>query len=105
MSDEPTRDRPDAAELLAVARATLEAAILPGLAGATRLDGLMVARAMAIAEREIRAPAAGLPDASALAAAIRAGRRDGDRELHARLLADAAARLAIANPKARGGAG
>src|SRR5262245_53539541 len=105
MSDEPTRDRPDAAELLAVARAALEAEIIPGLAGETRLSGLMVARAMAIAERELRAPVAPLPDAPALAAAIRAGRHDGDRELHARLLADAAARLAIANPKALGGPG
>jgi len=43
--------------------------------------------------------------ATALAAAIRAGRHDGDLDLHARLLADAAARTAIANPKALGGAG
>jgi hypothetical protein len=105
VTDEPTRDRPDAVELLRVARASLEAEILPGLAGEARLTGLMVARAMAIAERELRAPVAEFPDAAALAAAIRAGRHDGDLDLHARLLADAAARTAIANPKALGRAG
>ena len=101
MRDEPPRDRPDAAELLAVARAALERDILPGLAGDARLAALMAARAMAIAEREIRNPLLGMLDAGPLIEAIRAGRHDDDRALHARLVADAAARVAIANPKAR----
>jgi hypothetical protein len=103
MRDEPPRDRPDAAELLAAARSALEREVLPGLAGEARVAGRMVARAMAIAEREIRDPVLGILDALALIEAIRAGRHDADRDLHARLLADADARVAIADPKALAG--
>lgn len=48
-------DRPDARELLQAARDAFTAEILPALAGESRYTGLMVANAMAIAQREIEA--------------------------------------------------
>ena len=47
------RDRPLAGELLAVARSLLRDELLPLLPPERRLDGLMVANAMAIAARQI----------------------------------------------------
>ena len=121
-------DRPDAAELLAIARRTLLDEVLPRLPGELRYRALMIANAMAIAARE---HAAGGADASAelarlqalygepqrvpaasalravlndynrrLAADIRAGRRDGRAGLREHLSQTTAAKLAIANPKA-----
>ena len=98
MRDAPPRDRPDAAELLAVARE-----ILPFLKDDPRVTALMVASAMAIAEREMRLPVSGMLDAGPLVEAIRAGRHDGDGALWARLLIDATLRTALANPKALDG--
>jgi hypothetical protein len=46
---------PDAAELLAIARETLLARLLPALPEASRYDALMIANAMAIAARELAA--------------------------------------------------
>jgi hypothetical protein len=96
---DPTRDRPDAAELLEIARETLTRELLPLLPAEQRLTGLMVANALAIAERELRDPPPGLLDAWPLVHAIRAGRHDGDAALHRRLYEDATARVAIANPR------
>lgn len=47
-------DIPDAADLLAIARATLLSELIPALPGDQRYAGLMVANAMAIAAREYR---------------------------------------------------
>lgn len=46
------RDRPSAAELLAIARKTLEERILPALPEDRRYEALMIGAAMGIAERE-----------------------------------------------------
>ena len=51
-------DKPDARNLLATARDALAAEILPGLDGKARYIALMIANAMAIAEREIETGAA-----------------------------------------------
>ncbi len=45
-------DRPDAAELLAIARTTLLNKLLPQLVDESRYNALMIANAMAIAARE-----------------------------------------------------
>jgi hypothetical protein len=98
MTDIPV-DRPDAAELIAVARETFRQEILPFMKDEQRLTALMILNALAIAERELRNPAPGILDAEPLIHAIRAGRHDDDRELCAALLADARARAAIADPR------
>jgi urease accessory protein UreF len=51
--------RPDAFELLAIARQTLLERLLPALPVDQKFDGLMIANALAIAGREIRDQAAG----------------------------------------------
>ena len=126
-------DRPDAAELLDIARRTLLGDILPHLPQALRYGTLMIANAMAIAGREHAAagadaeaeieslarlfaerpaqlPGTALHAALAdynrrLAAAIRAGRFDGSERpaLLVHLRRTAAARLAVTNPKALAG--
>ena len=117
--------RPDASELLAIARQTLLDELLPQLPAYLRYQALMIANAMAIAGRECnegeQALAAeaqwltgllgddhgSLADArQALCRAIRQGRFDTpgveqDRLLSA-LLAITRARLSISNPKALG---
>jgi len=123
-------DRPDAAELLEIARKTLVDDVLPRLPQELRYTGLMIANAMAIAARE---RSAGEADAQAelarigtllderpgtqagealhaalmdynrrLAEAIRAGRFDGPQRaaLHDHLRKTATDKLAVANPKA-----
>jgi hypothetical protein len=123
-------DRPDAAELLAIARSTLLDELLPRLPADLRYTALMIANAMAIASREHAAgetdgraelarlrglfaergdppPADALKTALAdynrrLATGIRNGRFD-DRERAAlldHLEKTGAAKLAVANPKA-----
>jgi hypothetical protein len=98
MTDVP-RDHPDAAGLIAAARACFAAEIQPFLRDDLRLTGLMIANALAIAERELRAPPQGLLDAWPLVHALRAGSHDDDPALHARLVADARERLSVANPR------
>lgn len=94
-------DRPDAAELLAVARKTLLEELVPALPEEKRYQALMIANALAIAGRALAAPPAeDLAGLEALAGEIRAGQHDGDAALHARLLRWAEARTAVANPKA-----
>jgi uncharacterized protein DUF6285 len=124
------KDLPHAAELLKAARAALAAEILPALPEALRYTGLMVANAIAIAQRELAAgDAAGraecdrlnglLPGCPApvaaeelsaalarynrrLAADIRAGRFDGAQRaaLLEHLRLTTAEKLAVSNPKA-----
>ena len=123
-------DRPDATELLAIARRTLLDELLPRLPEDLRYNALMIANAMAIASREHAAgdaagqaeltrlgelfsehakPLSGAALASALAAhnqrlaaEIRGGRYDDP--LRAALLdhleKTGSAKLAISNPKA-----
>ncbi len=109
-------DRPEASSLLWQARKTLLEDLLPALPEARRYEALMVASAMAMAAREaaaerddgeerarfaalLNAPVAPEQAGEALAAEIRAGRRDGDEAVYAALTRDAAGRLAISNPK------
>jgi hypothetical protein len=89
-------DRPDARELLEIARATLAAELLPLLPADKRMTGLMVASALGMAARELTSPPP-LPPVDV--ADIRAGKRDGDIALYEALLAEARARAAISNPK------
>jgi hypothetical protein len=122
-------DRPDARNLLETARSAFIAEILPGLAGGSRYTALMIANAMAIAEREIAAGDAPLkaegerlrallPELAATASgaalhveltgynrrlieAIHAGRFDGEGRaaLLAHLRRTTEAKLAVSNPK------
>lgn len=64
------RDRPDGAELLTQARATLLDELLDALPEDKRYPALMVARAMAIAARELAAPADGGAERQALEALL-----------------------------------
>jgi hypothetical protein len=91
------KDRPSAVELLEIARAMLDAELLPVLPPERRVNGLMVASALAMAVRELAAAPQMPPDVDV--AAIRAGRHDGDRKLYEILLADARARALISNPR------
>lgn len=123
-------NRPDATELLAIARTTLLDKLLPRLPEDLRYDGLMIANAMAIAAREhaggesaaqaelarlhgLFAEPVELLSGAALAselaqsnrrlvADIRQGRFDGKERaaLLAHLEKTAADELAIANPRA-----
>lgn len=90
-------DRPDARELLEIARATFMAEVLPLLPPDQRLSALMVANALGIAARELSAELPVIPPVTV--ADIRAGRHDGDAALHAALLAEAKARVAVSNPR------
>ncbi len=120
-------DRPDGAELLEIAREALRTDILDDLPKEHRFVALMVANAMAIAARELRAGDAPLraaladlatlynkadePETNAaalevltqrLARDIRAGRFDTGPDatrVHAVLLAATRRRLELSNPK------
>ena len=111
------RDEPEGPALLESARQSLLDDVVPGLTGRPRYVALMVANALGIAAREIRASdrsaaawAAVLatdPDGGSsadvalarLVAAIRAGRHDADRDLHAALLETARVAAAIFRPE------
>lgn len=99
------QERPEGPELLAAARGTLLARLLPALPEGLRYEARMVANAIAIAARRADAPELALaPDLAALSAAIRRGdfapgspRR---AECAAFLRAFAGARARVSNPKA-----
>ena len=121
------RDRPNAADLLDIARETIEQKLLPQLPPVQRYMGLMVANALANAQREVEAGEAPLnaelarlakfygeapPVGDAhglhtvldrlnrrLIADIRAGRRDGNAIIAAHLLATMADAVRESNPK------
>ena len=123
-------DRPDAVELLKAARDALAGELLPALPEALRYTGLMVANAIAIAERELMAGDTAaraecerlrklLPECSAPVAAealsavlarynrcladdIRAGRFDDEHRdvLLEHLRRTTGEKLAVSNPKA-----
>jgi hypothetical protein len=99
-------DRPDARELLSVARTALIDAVLPTVPEAARYEVRMIASAMAMAERELGAGVPQDPQSSngaALDIRIRAGEFDAPgpkRDAVERRLREwVAARLAINNPK------
>lgn len=121
-------EQPDALELLAIARETLLAQVLPALDGDARYQALMIASAMAIAMRELRPGAVDLaaeleflhglyehdtPPATEqveqalqrlearLAADLRGGELDGGPQLAVRRLLRRRieSRLALSNPK------
>lgn len=112
------RDRPGGAELLAEARRLLREELAPALDGRRRYQALMIANALGMAERELRAGEAPLEaeraglarllgrDGSlatlnaAFAAALREGRLAGDPAAYALLLEEARARVAESNPRA-----
>jgi hypothetical protein len=99
-------DRPDARELLAVARAALIDAVLPAVPQAMHYDLQMIVSAMAMAEREL---VAGVPEdpQSSNGATLDLRIRDGEFDapgperdaVERRLREWIAARLAISNPK------
>ena len=111
-------EQPSGAALLAAARDTVQNEILPLLPAESRVQGLMVLRAIAIVERELQAAedrsdtlharlcaVAGATDPlRRLSLDIRAGRYDpgmeGAATVHALLTDLARARCAISNPKA-----
>jgi len=90
-------DRPNAKEMIEVARAALANELLPFLPPDKRLTGLMIGSALAMAARELASPPPELPPVSS--ADIRAGKHDSDRPLYEALLAEAKARALISNPK------
>jgi hypothetical protein len=122
-------DRPDARNLLETARSIFLAEILPALPAASRYTALMIANAMAIAQREIAAgeaplraecerlsallaESAGTPGGAdlremlagynrRLIGEIRAGRFDGEARaaLLAHLRRTTEDKLAVSNPK------
>jgi hypothetical protein len=112
------RDRPSGADLLDEARRVLLDELLPDLAAEERYKALMIARAMAIAGRELEAGEAPLAaerqrlaallDGEAaletlqarLAGEIRDGAWDGDAAAHEALTASARWRLSESDPKA-----
>jgi Domain of unknown function (DUF6285) len=91
------RDRPNGAELLAVARRSLLEEVAPALQGQPRYVTLMVANAMGIALRELeeaerfeRAQSVALAHVSPnnaveLVKSLRAGQHDADPSLHGAL--------------------
>jgi hypothetical protein len=123
-------DKPDARDLLAIARDAFAAEILPTLGGGLRYTGLMIANALAIAQREMEAGPAparaererlrallrerpGAPSGAALhdelagynrrlKEEIRAGRFDGPERaaLLDHLHRTTKEKLAVSNPKA-----
>jgi hypothetical protein len=93
-----TMEQPESADLLAIARETLLAEILPHLSGDARFKALMVANAMAIAGRAAQyEPVANLSGAAGIVAAIRAGTHDGDADLALSLLAHTQARCRVSS--------
>ena len=121
------RDRPSAADLIEIAREVLQQELLPRLPAEARIHGLMVANALANAEREIAAGTAPLLAELArlasrygegmeavggerlqeklerlnrrLVADIRAGRLDGDLEIARHLFTIAVDAVRESNPK------
>ncbi len=113
------QDKPGAADLLETARALLREELMSHLPASQRLNGLMIANAMAIAARELKAVADMEADAmqslrglypemenetlSALckrfADEIRSGGFDDNEKAYRILLANTRERIAIANPR------
>ncbi len=93
-------EQPEASILLAEARRVIVEEMLAHLPEDRRYEARMIANAMAIAGREAAALRPPAPDLKGLAAEIRAGRYDADKDIRDRLAAAVLGRLAISNPKA-----
>jgi hypothetical protein len=93
-------ERPNALELLNVARETL-LALVDDVAPRHRYDLRMAASAMAIAAREIAAPMPAGDDADLLrqVAGCERGDRDAQRALYTALVTATRAKLAVSNPR------
>lgn len=104
-------EKPDGADLLATAREVVLNELLPALPPEKAFAARMVANAMAIAAREMKADVAALAqtDLAALAAGIRAGAHDPGTPTHEATLrflrAHARLRAGVSAPKALQGAG
>ena len=112
------RERPDGAELLAIAREVLRRELLPLLPKDRQVDALMIANAMGIAERQLCAgevpqqleqeallrllgQEGALPALNrAFAVAIRAGHMDGNAEAQRLLWESTLQRVRESAPKA-----
>ena len=96
------------ADLLEAARDALMAEVVPSLTGAQRYAALMAVNALKMVERElaneaqVQAAERAVEDvagpAEALVEALRAGRQDGNPELHRALHVRAARAVAITRP-------
>lgn len=113
------RDKPAAADLLKIARSLLREELLAHLPEAQKLNGLMIANAMAIAAGELeivpgmeeevggslRAFYPGMETATLselcnrFAGDIRKGHFDDDESAYSALLANSRKRIAISNPR------
>ncbi|MDA0654857.1 MAG: DUF6285 domain-containing protein [Proteobacteria bacterium] len=113
------RDKPAAADLLETARALLRDELIEHLPASQKLNGLMIANAMAIAARELgQAPAlegeaeaqlrliyaetedVGLVTLTRrISRDIREGRFDNDEAVYRSLLENTRKRIAISNPR------
>ena len=105
------RGVPSTRELVAAVREFLHGEVMPGTEGRLNFNARVAVNVLAIVERELergseveaahrrRLASFGMEDDAALAAAIRHGRIELSRELLHLLRRDAAARLAIANPR------
>jgi hypothetical protein len=99
---ENAMEEPHEADLLAAARAALMAHVVPALEGTAKFQALMVANAIAIAQRGLSSGViAPLPDEVALCAAIRAGAHDNDTALAKTLHEYTEARCRISSKPAR----
>ena len=95
-------EEPHEADLLAAAHAALVAHVIPALGGDAKFQALMVANAIAIAQRGLSSGViAPLPDEAALCAAIRAGAHDNDTALAETLREYTDARCRISSKPAR----
>lgn len=115
------RDRPGGAELLVEARRLLREELAQTLSGAQRYQALMIANALGMAERELRAgdrplqaERAALAELlgregelatlnASFAAAVRDGRLAGDPKAYALLLEEARSRVSESNPRVLAG--
>ncbi|MEV4305481.1 DUF6285 domain-containing protein [Nonomuraea sp. NPDC049624] len=103
-------DVPTAAQLVAAVRGFLRDDVLPAVEGRVRFHTRVAINVLAMVEREIelgpdqaaehaaRLAALGVADDAELAAAVRAGRFDGDDAVTAALVQAVRAKLEVADP-------
>ena len=95
-------EHPHPPALLAAARAALLQKVVPALEGAPKFQALMIANAIAIAQRALEeGTVPELPHAAELCAAIRAGVHDNDAALAATLAQHNTARCRISSKPSR----
>ena len=95
-------EEPHPLALLASARAALLKEVVPALEGAPKFQALMIANALAIAQRALSGDSVPeLPHAAELSAGIRAGQHDNDAAIAALLRQHTEARCRISSKPAR----